>query len=90
VHARQGPPTPQDSSRQLQRRLDVAAKRSRHRRFHALYDRIFRPDMRWRAWQEVRANGGAAGSEGVTIDEVERHGVEQCLAHIRQDLRARQ
>jgi group II intron reverse transcriptase/maturase len=67
----------------------LAAKRSRNRRFHALYDRIFRPDILWRAWQEVRANGGAAGSDGVTIEEVERQGVEQFLEHIRQDLRAR-
>jgi RNA-directed DNA polymerase len=89
-HARQGPTTPQASSRQLQRRLYLAAKRRRNRRFHALYDRIFRPDMLWRAWQEVRANGGAAGSDGVTIEEVERPGVEQFLEHIRQDLRARQ
>jgi RNA-directed DNA polymerase len=88
VHARQGPTTPQDSSRQLQRRLYLAAKRSRNRRFHARYDRIFRPDMRWRAWQEVRANGGAAGIDGVTIEAVERQGVEPLLEYIRQDLRA--
>src|SRR5918992_3480779 len=89
VHARQGPTTPIDKSRRLQRRLYLAAKRSRNRRFHALYDRIFRPDILWRAWHEVRANGGAAGSDGVTIEEVERQGVEQFLEHIRQDLRAR-
>jgi group II intron reverse transcriptase/maturase len=53
-----------------------------------LYDRIFRPDMLWRAWQEVRATGGAAGIDGVTIEEVERHGVNQFLEQIRQDLRA--
>jgi len=42
----------------------------------------------WRAWQEVRANGGAAGIDGVTIEAVERQGVEQFLEYIRQDLRA--
>jgi RNA-directed DNA polymerase len=90
VHARPGPTTPIDHSRQLQRRLDLAAKRSRNRRFHALYDRIFRPDILWWAWQEVRANGGAAGIDGVTLEAVERHGVEQFLEPIRQDLRAGQ
>jgi RNA-directed DNA polymerase len=89
VHARRGPTTPTDRSRQLQRRLYLAAKRSRNRRFHALYDRIFRPDILWRAWQEVRANGGMGGIDGVTIEEVERHGVEQFLEQIREDLRAR-
>jgi RNA-directed DNA polymerase len=88
VHARQGPTTPIDKSRRLQRRLYLAAKRSRNRRFHARYDRIFRPDILWRAWQEVRVNGGAAGIDGVTIEAVERHGAEPFLEQIRQDLRA--
>jgi retron-type reverse transcriptase len=87
-HARQGTTTPTDSSRPLQRRLYVAAKRSRNRRFHARYDRIFRPDILWRAWQEVRVNGGAAGAAGVTIEAVERHGAEQFVEQIRQALRA--
>ena len=88
VQARQGPTTPRDSSRPRQRRLDLAAKRSRNRRFHALYDRIFRPDMRWRAWQEGRVNGGAAGADGVTIEAVERHRVEPFAEQRRPDRRA--
>jgi hypothetical protein len=39
---------PIDHVRQLQRRLWVAAKRSPERRFHALMDRIWRPDIRRR------------------------------------------
>ena len=70
------------------RELYLAAKRSRNRRFHALYDRIFRPDILWRAWGEVRRNGGSAGVDGVTIEEVEREGVEQFLDQIAQDLKA--
>ncbi len=88
MHARPGPITPTDHSRELQRRLYLAAKRSRNRWFHALYDRIFRPDILWRAWQEVRVNGGVAGVDGVTIEAVERHGAEQFVEQIRQDLRA--
>jgi len=82
-------PTPsQDKTRELQRELYLAAKKSRNRRFHALYDRIFRPDILWRAWEEVRRNGGSAGVDGVTIEEVEREGVEQFLDQIEQDLKA--
>ena len=76
VHA--GRPTPPvEKSRELQRKLYLAAKRNRKRKFHALYDRIFRPDVLLRAWEEVRRNGGGARIDGVTIDEVERKGVEQ-------------
>ena len=89
MHAER-PTTPVvDKSRELQRGLYLAAKRSRERRFHALYDRIFRPDVLWRAWEEVRRNGGSAGADGMTIEEVEREGVEQFLSQIEQDLRAK-
>ncbi len=82
------PTPPQDKSRELQRKLYRAAKRQRNRRFHALYDRIFRPDILRQAWEEVRRNGGSAGQDGVSIEDVEREGVEQFLREIEQDLKA--
>jgi RNA-directed DNA polymerase len=87
VHAAR-PITPQDKSRELQRKLYLEAKRCRNRRFHALYDRIFRPDILKQAWEEVRRNGGSAGEDGVTIEDVEREGVVQFLGQIEQDLKA--
>jgi len=87
VHAAR-PTTPQDKSRELQRKLYLTAKRNRNRRFHALYDRIFRPDILSQAWEEVRSNGGSAGVDGVSIEDVEREGVEQFLCQIAQDLKA--
>jgi group II intron reverse transcriptase/maturase len=87
VHAAR-PTTPQDQSRELQRKLYLEAKRCRNRRFHALYDRIFRPDILRQAWEEVRRNGGSAGQDGVTIEDVEREGVAQFLGQIEQDLKA--
>ena len=86
-HAQKGQPHPIDPSRQLQRQLSQAAKRSRKRRCHALYDRIFRPDMLWRAWREVRANGGSAGIDGVRIEDVEHQGSTAFLQALEQDLR---
>src|SRR4030042_4850073 len=83
------PTTSQDKTRERQRKLDLAAKRSRNRRFHALYDRIFRPDILWRAWEEVRRNGGSAGVDGITIEDVEHEGVEEFLEQIAQDLKAK-
>lgn len=87
VHA--GRPTPPgEKSRELQRKLYLAAKRNRKRKFHALYDRIFRSDILWRAWKEVRRNGGAAGIDGETIEAIERKGVAEFLQEIEQDLKA--
>ena len=86
MHAER-PTTPLDKSRELQRKLYLAAKRNRNRRFHALYDRIFRPDNLWRAWEEVRKNGGSAGVDGETIEDVIRKGEEAFLEQISQELR---
>ena len=88
MHARKSQPHPVEKSRELQRRLYRAAKRSGSRRFHALYDRIVRPDVLWRAWLEVRANQGAPGVDGVRIEDVERGGVEAYLEALAADLKA--
>jgi hypothetical protein len=45
---------PIDKVRALQNALYVAAKQERQRRFHALYDRITRPDVLQRAWDVAR------------------------------------
>jgi len=82
------PNTPVEKVRQLQRRLFVAAKRSPTRRFHALYDRIFRVDVLEAAWNRVRSNGGAAGVDGETLKAIEQRGVVDFLTGIRDLLRS--
>jgi group II intron reverse transcriptase/maturase len=62
----------------------VAAKRNGRRKFPALYDRIARPDVLRRAWDQVRRNKGAAGIDGETIQMVETYGVERMLAELRE------
>jgi RNA-directed DNA polymerase len=75
--------------RRLQNRLWAAAKQSEGRRFHALYDRIYRSDVLWEAWDRVRANRGAAGVDHLTIAAVEDdYGVERLLGELQADLRA--
>jgi retron-type reverse transcriptase len=69
--------------RALQRALYVAAKQQRQRRFHALYDRIARPDVLRRAWERVRRNKGAAGIDGETLEAIETYGVEKMLEELR-------
>jgi len=79
---------PIDKVRQLQIRLWMCAKGSRTRRFHALYDRIYRSDVLWEAWKRVRSNRGAAGVDEVTLRSIEERGVRQFLEGIQADLKA--
>lgn len=79
---------PEDKVRELQRRLWTSAKRSSTRRFHALYDRIYRGDVLWEAWRRVRANRGAAGVDEQSIAAIEASGVEQFLGEIQATLQA--
>jgi RNA-directed DNA polymerase len=81
---------PEDKVRELQRTLWRSAKRSRGRRFHALYDRIYRGDVLWDAWSRVRRNQGAAGVDGETIAAIEQRGVEEFLEAIQGDLKTGQ
>ena len=57
---------------ELQRTLYLAAKANAKRRFHALYDKVYRSDVMWEAWKRVKANRGSAGVDGVTIDHIVR------------------
>ena len=82
-----GPP-PGDNVRRLQRRLWAAAKREPGRRFHALYDRVFRRDVLEAAWERVRSNKGAAGVDRETIAAIEQRGVIPFLDEIEASLRA--
>lgn len=76
-----------DKTRQLRRALYRAAKRSATRWFHALYDKVYRWDILQRAWQQVKANGGVAGVDGETLEDIEQRGVETVLRELRDQLR---
>jgi group II intron reverse transcriptase/maturase len=80
--------TPIDNVQQLQNRLWAAAKQSPDRRFHALYDRIWRNDVLQEAWKRVKKNRGSAGLDAQTISEVEELGVDRFLEAISTELRA--
>ena len=71
---------------QLQRKLYLAAKKNSKRKFHALYDKLSRIDILEEAWKRVKANQGAGGIDGISINDVKNYGVEKLLREIRQDL----
>ena len=79
---------PIDKVRAIQRPLYVAAKQQRQRSFHALYDRIARPDVLQQAWEQVRRNKGAAGIDGEALEAIEAYGVERMLTELRELLEA--
>jgi RNA-directed DNA polymerase len=79
--------TKQDKVRELQRTLYRAAKADPGRRFHALYDKVYRRDVLERAWGLVRANRGAAGIDRQTIADVERYGIDRLLDELAADLK---
>ena len=73
---------PMDKVRQLQRKLYVSAKKSKTRRFHALYERIHDWGVLLESWKRVRAKGGAGGVDEETIKTIEAQGVEAFLRGI--------
>jgi group II intron reverse transcriptase/maturase len=77
----------QDKVRELQRTLYRAAKADSGRRFHALYDKVYRSDVLERAWGSVRANRGAAGIDRQTITDVEQYGITRLLDELAADLK---
>lgn len=79
---------PDEKVRRLQKKLYVAAKQQKERRFHALYDRIYRRDVLEEAWRRVKRNKGAAGVDGVTLEAVEQYGVAKLLNELQSALHA--
>lgn len=73
--------------RQLQTTLYLASKANTKRRFHALYDKVYRRDVLQMAWVRVKANGGSAGIDQETIDYiVQEYGEDKFMEECRTDL----
>jgi RNA-directed DNA polymerase len=77
------------SVQKLQTALHDKAKESPDRRFHALYDKVYRRDILAFAYQCCKANGGAAGVDGQTFEHIEEYGVERWLDELTEELRSR-
>jgi RNA-directed DNA polymerase len=82
-----GGSVPLDPVRALQHALYRAAKADPGRRFHALMDKVYRPDVLWRAGVAVRENEGAPGIDGITLAQVEEYGITRLLDEVADELR---
>lgn len=71
----------------LQEKLYQKAKQEREYKFYVLYDKMFVPYILREAWKRVKANNGAPGVDGVTIEQVEQHGIENYLKDLGEELR---
>jgi len=77
------------SVQKLQTALHAKAKESPDFRFCAVYDKVYRKDVLAHAHERCEANGGAAGVDEQTFEDIERYGVERWLDELTQELKSR-
>ena len=78
-----------ESVQKLQTALHDKAKRSPDFRFYALYDKVYRKDVLRFAYECCKANGGAAGVDNQTFEDIEAYGEERWLDELTQELKSR-
>lgn len=67
-------------------KLSAKAKQEKRFRFYSLYGLVSHPETLRAAWAQVRANGGAPGVDGVSIEQIEKEGEEAFLEELRGEL----
>src|SRR5437867_12200999 len=70
-------------------KLSTKAKQEKRFRFYSLYGLVGDPETLRAAWMQVRANGGAPGVDGVSIEQIEKEGVEAFLLELGSELGGR-
>ncbi len=80
---------PPETVRKLQTALGAKAKGRPEYRFYALYDKVYREDVLAYAYAGSKANGGAAGVDGQTFEDIEAYGLERWLGELAEELRTK-
>src|SRR5215813_7193358 len=81
--------TTPSSVQKLQTALHAKAKEAPSFRFYALYDKVYRKDVLSHAYERCQANGGAAGVDNQTFEDIEQYGTERWLDELTQELKSR-
>ena len=79
--------TASESVRRLQTALHAKAKSNPDFRFYTLSDKVWRADVLATAWRAVRRNGGAAGVDGETFEQIAEQGEDGWLGELAKELR---
>lgn len=79
--------TSEERVRHFQLGLYRKAKQDKTFRFYVLYDKLSLNYMLKEAWKRVKQNRGAAGYDGISIDDVEKYGVDEYLSEIADEVK---
>ena len=74
---------------QLRAKLGLKARDEPNFKFYTLYSHLLRMDVLESAWKRVLRNGGSAGCDGITLEDVKNQGVEIFLKEIQDSLIAK-
>lgn len=75
--------------REFQRKLHEKAKAEPKFRFYSLYDKTYRMEVLEEAYDKVKSNGGAAGGDGETFEEIEKKGLIPYLQELQREMKER-
>jgi RNA-directed DNA polymerase len=72
---------------ELRRKIYLAAKSDKHKRFWGLYCHIAKEEALLQAYKDAKANEGAAGIDGQTFAEIEQYGVEKFISELSMEMK---
>ena len=74
------------SLQELRRRIYRKAKTDKTHRFWGIFVHITKPETLEEAYRTAKRNGGAPGIDGQTFEDIERTGLPEFLASVREEL----
>jgi len=79
--------SPEDKVQRLQTALHAKAKAEPNFRFYQLYDKVYRQDVLTMAYKRCKSNGGVAGVDGQTFEDIKTYGEELWIGELAERLR---